>query len=276
MRIATEQNAPLVFRIGRFGQVAFLCLLAVTACTRSIPPRPVPPEAFAFAPLHPQQGWEIPADARLSSAPFPALPPTPYRLSQQLLMRGNDQAQVNADGTLDWRKQTKTPLAVLAFAESPHTGFVYLILPPEARAPKGRMLELVPPTRRGEADATATRFDAGLFLQGGDPAVETDHAFTLAPAKAGSIWLALPHALAAGADGTLWVAAKDGATGREAVFVLPTEGGWRGRPWLFLRAPDAMQITALAQRGRHLHLLTQDADGRARGWAVGLPEAVAK
>lgn len=259
------------------------CLLVflLPACTRTIPPRPVPPPAFTLAPFTTNaEGWELPAGDRVV-AWAPHIPPTAahFTLNEHTLTRRKDgaTAHLNPEGTLDWSFPASGPasgpesrpesgaLQAKAMAESPLTGFLYVAMAPNNRAPKGRILEFVPPMRNGITDAHATRFDAGLFLQAGDPKKPQDHAYVMAPAKEAA-WLSDIHALAVDASGILWVAGRDETISppRDALYAIMTEGGWRGRVWRMARAPETASILGMGTQGKHVMLLVQDARGTKR------------
>lgn len=209
------------------------------------------------------QGWELPEGDRLAEW-IGALPATASNFAlrdpEGILTRHADGATalLNSNGTLDWNSPESGALHGRALAESPTTGFLYVAMAPNARAIKGRILEFVPPVRNGDADPNAAQFDVGLFLQAGNPAKPDDHASSLAPAKDAD-WLSEPVALAVDASGILWVAGHDETVqpARDALYAVPTDGGWRGRPWRILRAPDTVHILALSNAGTGIIMTVQ-------------------
>lgn len=120
-------------------------------------------------------------------------------------------------------------------------------VPANRRAPNpfGHILEMQPPLENSRPDHAADAYRWEIFLEGGDPAEETHHAYYPSRPSAEG-WLTNPDNLASDPKGNLWICTdgqQDAIRTGEGIYAVPTQGEQRGRPKLFFTAPIGAEVT---------------------------------
>ncbi|MCA9321691.1 MAG: PhoX family phosphatase [Planctomycetes bacterium] len=109
---------------------------------------------------------------------------------------------------------------------------------PRARNVHGHVLELIAP----DGDHTADRFLWEMFLQGGNPARDSDRAYYQDRVISENGWVSCPDNCAFDPQGRLWIATDGHGGSADGVFACDTEGEGRAQTRMFLRAPQGAEV----------------------------------